>query len=198
MFGGYFLAAYLINGLRVRMFMLDSDIPLAQQFAGYALVVVFIIITFLNVSRKSFLPVHRPSTGGSLRPNNSKRFHPRRRSGDAAGSGSVPGVPGRNARPVFPPFCLSHCAPPNAESLGFPGLGHSSRPIQSQVQLSRVLVCRFNRAPVTVRFCMERCGAPLRSGTGRSRTGCRLHQRRPLPGVPHLFYTWEFPRSVGN
>lgn len=40
LFGGYFLAAYLINGLRVRMFMLDSDIPLAQQFAGYALVVV--------------------------------------------------------------------------------------------------------------------------------------------------------------
>lgn len=29
LFGGYFLAAYLINGLRVRMFMLDSDIPLA-------------------------------------------------------------------------------------------------------------------------------------------------------------------------
>ena len=36
-----------------------------------------------------------------------KRFHPRRRSGDAAGSGSVPGVPGRNARPVFPPVSLS-------------------------------------------------------------------------------------------
>ena len=43
LFGGYFLAAYLINGLRVRMFMLDSDIPLAQQFAGYALVVVFML-----------------------------------------------------------------------------------------------------------------------------------------------------------
>ena len=36
-----------------------------------------------------------------------ERFHPRRRSGDAAGSGSVPGVPGRNARPVFPPVSLS-------------------------------------------------------------------------------------------
>ena len=43
LFGGYFLAAYLINGLRVRMFMLDSDVPLAQQFAGYALVVVFML-----------------------------------------------------------------------------------------------------------------------------------------------------------
>ena len=96
------------------------------------------------------------------------------------------------------PFCLSHSAPPNAESLGFPGLGHSSRPVQSQVQPSRVLVCRFNRSPLTVRFCMERCGAPLRSGVGRSRTGCQLRQWRPLPGVPRLFYIWEFPRYVGN
>ena len=27
LFGGYFLAAYLINGLRVRMFVMDNDIP---------------------------------------------------------------------------------------------------------------------------------------------------------------------------
>ena len=101
--------------------------------------------------------------------------------------------------------------PPNSERLEscfvcrtvlpltvFPGLAHCSSPVQSQVQPSQVSVCRFNRAPVTVRFCMERCGAPLRSGVGQSRTGCRLHQPRPLPGVPCLFYTWEFPRSVGN
>lgn len=43
LFGGYFLAAYLINGLRVRLFMMDSDIPLTQQFAGYALVVPFLL-----------------------------------------------------------------------------------------------------------------------------------------------------------
>ena len=40
LFGGYFLAAYLINGMRVKMFMMDSDMPLTQQFAGYALVVL--------------------------------------------------------------------------------------------------------------------------------------------------------------
>ena len=28
--------------------------------------------------------------------------------------------------------------------------------------------------------------------------GCRLLQAEPLPGVLHLLYTWEFPRSVGN
>ena len=49
LFGGYFLAAYLINGLRVRMFMLDSDIPLAQQFAGYALVVVFLLRIVIGI-----------------------------------------------------------------------------------------------------------------------------------------------------
>ena len=35
LFGGYFLAAYLINGMRVKMFMMDSDMPLTQQFAAY-------------------------------------------------------------------------------------------------------------------------------------------------------------------
>ena len=33
---------------------------------------------------------------------------------------------------------------------------------------------------------------------GRCRPGCRLRQADKLPGVPCLFYTWEFPRSVGN
>ena len=47
-------------------------------------------------------------------------------------------------------------------------------------------------------LCAERCVAPLHYGAGRRRTSCRLHQPKPLPGVPRLFYTWEFPRSVGN
>ena len=30
------------------------------------------------------------------------------------------------------------------------------------------------------------------------RTGCQLHQPKPLAGIPRLFYTWEFPCFVGN
>ena len=33
---------------------------------------------------------------------------------------------------------------------------------------------------------------------GRRRPGCRLRQADLLPGVPCLFNTWEFSRSVGN
>lgn len=43
LFGGYFLAAYAINRMRVRLFGTDSDILLTQQFAGYALVVTFLL-----------------------------------------------------------------------------------------------------------------------------------------------------------
>ncbi|GFZ40836.1 membrane protein [Bacteroides nordii] len=43
LFGGYFLAAYAINQLRVQMFGMLDDIPLTQQFAGYALVVTFLL-----------------------------------------------------------------------------------------------------------------------------------------------------------
>ena len=43
LFGGYFLAAYLINTMRVRMFKMESDMPLTQQFAGYASVVLFLL-----------------------------------------------------------------------------------------------------------------------------------------------------------
>ena len=49
LFGGYFLAAYLINGLRVRMFAMDNDIPLTQQFAGYALVVPFLLKIIIGI-----------------------------------------------------------------------------------------------------------------------------------------------------
>ncbi|MDY5239799.1 Yip1 family protein [Bacteroides helcogenes] len=49
LFGGYFLAAYFINGLRVRMFRMGSDIPLTQQFAGYSLVVVFLLKIIIGI-----------------------------------------------------------------------------------------------------------------------------------------------------
>lgn len=42
LFGGYFLAAYAINQMRVKMFALTSDVPLTHQFAGYALVLPFL------------------------------------------------------------------------------------------------------------------------------------------------------------
>ncbi len=43
LFGGYFLAAYAINEMGVRMFGMPSNAPLTQQFAGYALVVPFLL-----------------------------------------------------------------------------------------------------------------------------------------------------------
>ena len=49
LFGGYFLAAYLINELCVKMFKMTSDIPLAQQFAGYALVVLFLLQIIMGI-----------------------------------------------------------------------------------------------------------------------------------------------------
>ena len=49
LFGGYFLAAYLINELRVRLFMQENDLRLTQQFAGYALVVPFLLQIIIGV-----------------------------------------------------------------------------------------------------------------------------------------------------
>jgi len=43
LFGGYFLAAYAINEMGTRMFGMYSNMPLTQQFAGYALVVPFLL-----------------------------------------------------------------------------------------------------------------------------------------------------------
>ena len=43
LFGGYFLAAYAINEMGVRMFGMPANAPLTQQFAGYALVVPSLI-----------------------------------------------------------------------------------------------------------------------------------------------------------
>ena len=65
------------------------------------------------------------------------------------------------------PFCLSHCATPNAVSLESPGLAHCPSPIQSQVQPSQVSDCQFNRAPRTTVLCAEHCVAPLRYSANR-------------------------------
>lgn len=43
LFGGYFLAAYAINEMGVKLFGMSSNAPLTQQFAGYALVVPFLL-----------------------------------------------------------------------------------------------------------------------------------------------------------
>ena len=49
LFGGYFLAAYLINGVCVRFFHMKDDLPLVQQFAGYALVVPFLLQIVIGI-----------------------------------------------------------------------------------------------------------------------------------------------------
>lgn len=49
LFGGYFLAAYIINSLQIRVFGMINDIHLTQQFAGYALVVTFLIRMFTGI-----------------------------------------------------------------------------------------------------------------------------------------------------
>jgi len=43
LFGGYFLAAYLINAMGVQLFKMESDMILSHQFAGYSLVVLFLL-----------------------------------------------------------------------------------------------------------------------------------------------------------
>lgn len=50
LFGGYFLAAFLINELRSKMYRQESNLLLTQQFAGYALSAFFLtqlVIGFL-------------------------------------------------------------------------------------------------------------------------------------------------------
>ena len=49
LFAGYFLAAYLIDELRVRMLMQEKDIFLSRQFAGYALVVHFLLQIVIGI-----------------------------------------------------------------------------------------------------------------------------------------------------
>ncbi|WP_321330780.1 Yip1 family protein [uncultured Bacteroides sp.] len=49
LFGGYFGAAYALNLLGVRLFGLKNDILLTQQFAGYSMVVLFLINIVMGV-----------------------------------------------------------------------------------------------------------------------------------------------------
>lgn len=43
LFGGFFLSAYLINQTGMKLAGLRDNLPLAQQFTGYSLVVVFLL-----------------------------------------------------------------------------------------------------------------------------------------------------------
>ncbi len=42
LFGGYFLSAFLINVVGEKYFGLSDNLPLIQQFTGYAMVVSFL------------------------------------------------------------------------------------------------------------------------------------------------------------
>ena len=63
LFGGYFLAAYTINEMGIKMFGMHANMPLVQQFAGYALVVPFLcsMVTFFyndEGRRKTTVEIH--------------------------------------------------------------------------------------------------------------------------------------------
>ena len=49
LFGGFFLAAYLINRIGSALFILDDDLHRSQQFAGHGLVVVFVLQFILGL-----------------------------------------------------------------------------------------------------------------------------------------------------
>jgi hypothetical protein len=49
LFGGYFLAAYIIREVCVRLLGRDTEMPLAQQFAGYALAVIFVLRAIIGL-----------------------------------------------------------------------------------------------------------------------------------------------------
>lgn len=49
LFGGYFLAAYLINLGAVRFFCMADNLPRVQQFAGYAMVLIFLLRIVLGI-----------------------------------------------------------------------------------------------------------------------------------------------------
>ena len=83
------------------------------------------------------------------------------------------------------PFCLSHCAGPNAVSLESPGLAHCPSLVESDGYAnlpSQVSDCRFNRDPRPMHFvrsAVEHCcaSAPAASCTSQNRWA----------GVPRLF-----------
>ena len=89
-------------------------------------------------------------------------------------------------------FCSSHWVPQtlcSCNPLGCPTVQVSfslmSSPLKSQVSSSRG-------------HPDKRALWGLLGRAGRRRLSCRLCPADLLPGVPCLFYTWEFPRSVGN
>lgn len=49
LFGGYFLAAWLMNAFCIRFMRRASNLPLMWQFAGYAMVVVFLLRIVLGI-----------------------------------------------------------------------------------------------------------------------------------------------------
>ena len=49
LFGGYFLAAYLINETLVRYLKMPSRLPDVQQFAGYAMAVIFLLHIVIGI-----------------------------------------------------------------------------------------------------------------------------------------------------
>ena len=55
LFGGCFLSAFLLNILCVRIFNRPNNIGLAQQFTGYALVVVFLLKIILGILRNFWI-----------------------------------------------------------------------------------------------------------------------------------------------
>lgn len=49
LFGGYFLAAYIVNKLGIAMFSLEDNPALAQQLVGYSMVVTFVLEILSNI-----------------------------------------------------------------------------------------------------------------------------------------------------
>ena len=49
LFGGYFLADYLINEALVRYLKMSARLPEVQQFAGYAMVVIFLLHIVIGI-----------------------------------------------------------------------------------------------------------------------------------------------------
>jgi hypothetical protein len=43
LFGGFYLSAYLVNQIGVKLVGLADNLPLAQQFTGYSLVVILLL-----------------------------------------------------------------------------------------------------------------------------------------------------------
>ena len=89
---------------------------------------------------------------------------------------------------LFVPLCYpKRCLPGISWARS---LSKSHSVSSSALSSLRLLVQQGTQTSV---LCAERCGALLHYSAGR-----RLHQPKPLPGILRLFYTWEFPRSVGN